>query len=226
MMMNMASDASAQLDQDAHIARSQALHDLAERHFRALAPFLSPVRAQDHAKRLARLRPDVWTGSNDQAAFVIELAAWTADKGRSTALERYARQTALPAGSDDARVLTGLQASIISFWTVHEVHPVAGWLLRDLANEGTLWVVDASLGQYLDRVGSPCFLARLLQADSGGFWMTCGTLFAAPEALASFGLGREGEGDAVQTGSERHIALSRQSAYVAFLYAPLLSIGG
>jgi len=221
MMMNMASDASVQLDRDAHIARSQALHDLAEQHFRALAPFLSPVRVQDHARRLARLRP-VCTGSDDQTAFVIELAAWTADKGRSTALERYARQTTLQAGSDDTCVLIGLQASMISFWTVQEVHPVAGWLLRDLANEGTVWVVDASLQQYLDRGGSPCFLARLFQADSGGLWMTCGTLFAAPEALASFGLGREGEGDAVQTGSERHIALSRQSAYVAFLYAPLL----
>lgn len=225
MMMNMVSDASAQPDRDAHIARSQALHDLAEQHFRALAPFLSPIRVQDHARRLARLRPDVWTGSDDQTAFVIELAAWTADKGRSTALERYARQTALLAGSDDTRVLIGLQASVISFWTVQEVHPVAGWLLRDLANEGTVWVVDASLGQYLGRGGSSCFLARLFQADSGGFWMTCGTLFAAPEALANFGLGREGEGDAVKIASERHIALSRQTAYVAFLYAPLLSIG-
>ncbi len=225
MMMNMASDASVQLDRDAHIARSQALHDLAERHFCALAPFLSPVRVQDHARRLARLRPDVWTGSNDQTAFVIELAAWTAEKGRSTALERYARQMALPAGSDDARVLTGMQASIISFWTMQEVHPVAGWLLRDLANEGTVWVVDVSLGQYLGRGGSSCFLARLFQADSGGFWMTCGTLFAAPEALANFGLGREGKGDAAKTASERHIVLSRQTAYVAFLYAPLLSIG-
>jgi hypothetical protein len=225
MMMNMVSDTSAQPDRDARIARSQALHDFAEQHFRALAPFLSPVRVQDHARRLARLRPDVWTGSDDQAAFVIELAAWTADKGRSTALERYTRQTALPAGSDDARVLTGLQASILSFWTVQQVHPVAGWLLRDLANEGTVWVVDASLGQYLGRGGSSCFLARLFRADSGGFWMTCGTLFAAPEALATFGIGREGEGDALQTGSERHIALSRQSAYVTFLYAPLLLIG-
>jgi hypothetical protein len=224
MTMSTVSDVPAQFDRTALIERSRVLHQMAERHFHGLTSFLSPVQARQQAKRFMRLRPFAG-GSGEQGVFLLELAAWTAEKGRSTALERYARQSGLSAASDEAAVLAGMQVSVISMWTVQEEHPVAGWIVRDLANEGTVWVVDASLGEYLAAGGSLCFLARLFRAEEGGFWMTCGTMYGLPEKLSTFGLGREGKEDAVLSGSPRHVASSRQSAYVSILYATITPLG-
>jgi hypothetical protein len=224
MAMNTVSDASVQLNRTALIERSRGLHQIAERHFHCLAPFLSTVQARQQVKRFTRLRPFAGD-SREQGVFLLELAAWTAEKGRSTALERYARQARLSVASDEAAVLAGMQASVISMWAVQKEHPVAGWIVRDLVNQGTAWVVDGSFGQYLAAGGSSCFLARLFRTEEGGFWITCGTLFGLPEKLATFELGREGEGEAVLSGSPQHVASSRQSAYVSILYATIPPFG-
>lgn len=145
MTKNTVPAAAAQLDRKALMARSKALHALGGQHFRAAMPFLSSARAQGHAKRFSLLRAKAWTQENNQAVFVIELAAWIADEGRGTAVQRYARQQAASMTFEDVVVLAGMQMSVISFWTVQEEHPVAGWIVRDLLNDGTAWVVDETL---------------------------------------------------------------------------------
>ena len=215
MTENIVPATAAQLDREALMTRSKALHALGGQHFRGVAPFLSSARAQGHAKRLSRLRSEAWTEDNTQAVFVIELAAWTADEGRSTALQRYARQRSVPMTSDETAVLAGMQMSVISFWTVQEAHPVAGWIVRDLLNEGTVWVVDETLEGFLAEGARPNFLTRLFRAEQEGFWMTCGAMITVSEALDTF---RAGQGkDAFQSGSPQHAERSRQSAYVSAL---------
>jgi len=217
MTENIMPVAAAQLDREALMARSKALHALGGQHFQAVAPFLSPVHAREHAKRLSRLRSEAWTRNDTQAVFVIELAAWTANEGRSTALQRYARQRSDPVTSDEIAVLAGMQMSVISFWTVQEAHPVAGWIVRDLLNEGTAWVVDETLEGHITQGECPNFLTRLFCAEQGGFWMTCGTVVTVLEALDTFGAGQQK--DIFQSGSAQHSIHSRQSSYVLKLYS-------
>jgi hypothetical protein len=216
MTINIVPAAAAQPDREALIARSKMLHALGGQHFRAVMPFLSSARAQCHAKRFSRLRSEAWSKSDALASFVIDLAAWTADEGRSTAVQRYARQEPAPQASDEAAVLAGMQMSVISFWTVQEAHPVAGWIVRDLLNEGTVWVVDEALEGHIAQGARPNFLTRLFRAWQGEFWMTCGTVATVPEALDMFRSRREK--DAIQSGSECHAVCSRQSGYVSDLY--------
>ncbi len=208
---------AAQLDREALMARSKALHALGGQHFRSVMPFLSSARAQGHAKRFSRLRAKAWTQDDNQAVFVIELAAWTADKGRSTALQRYARQRAASMAPEEAAVLAGMQVSVISFWTVQEAHPVAGWIVRDLLNEGTAWVVDEALEGYITHGARPHFLARLFRAKRDDFWLICGTIITLPGTVES--VVSEREEDVFRSGSEQHAARSRHSDYVSNLYA-------
>jgi hypothetical protein len=215
MIENTAPATIAQLDREAMMVRSKALHALSVQHFQAVEPFLSSARAQGYAKRLSRLCAEAWTGDDTQALFLVELAVWTADEGRSTALQRYARQRSALMTSDEIAVLAGMQMSVISCWTVQEAHPVAGWIVRDLLNEGTVWVVDETLEELLAEGARPNFLTRLFRAEQEGFWMTCGAMVTAPEALDTF---RVGQGkDAFQSGSAQHAVRSRQSAYVSTL---------
>jgi len=223
MTENMVPVAAAQLDREALMARSKALHALGGQHFRGVAPFLSSARAQYHAKRFSRLRPEARTRDDTRAVFVIQLAAWTANEGRSTALQRYAHQRSAPMTSDEAAVLAGMQMSVISFWTVQEAHPIAGWIVRDLLNEGAVWVVDETLEGYLAEGARPHFLARLFRAEQEGFWMTCGTIITLPGTVES--VVSEGEEDVFRSGSEQHAARSRHSDYVSNLYALIPWIG-
>lgn len=205
------------------MARSKALHALGGQHFRAAMPFLSSARAQGHAKRFSRLRAKAWTQDDNQAVFVIELAAWTADEGRSTAVQRYARQQAASMTFEEVAVLAGMQMSVISFWTVQEEHPVAGWIVRDLLNEGTAWVVDETLKSYITHGAWPHFLARLFRAKWDDFWLTCGTIITLPGTVES--VVSEREEDVFRSGSEQHAACSRHSDYVSNLYALIPWIG-
>ena len=223
MTENIVPALAAQLDREAMMTRSKALHALGGQHFRGVAPFLSSARAQGHAKRLSRLRSEAWTEDNTQAVFVIELAAWTADEGRSTALQRYARQRSALMTSDETAVLAGMQMSVISFWTVQEAHPVAGWIIRDLLNEGTAWVVDETLESYITHGARPHFLARLFRAKREDFLLTCGTIITLPGAVES--VVSEREEDVFRSGSEQHAARSRHSDYVSNLYAQIPRIG-
>lgn len=205
----------SQLDREALMVRSKALHALSVQHFQAVEPFLSSARAQGYAKRLSRLCAEAWTGDDTQALFLIELAVWTADEGRSTALQRYARQRLALMTSDETAVLAGMQMSVISLWTVQEAHPVAGWIVRDLLNEGTVWVVDETLDGFLAEGVRPNFLTRVFRAEQEGFWMTCGGMVTVPEAFDTFKVG-QGK-NAFQSGSAHHAARSRQIAYVSAL---------
>lgn len=223
MTTNMMPVAATQLDQEALMARSKALHALGGQHFRAAMPFLSSARAQGHAKQFSRLRAKAWTQDDNQAVFVIELAAWTADEGRSTAVQRYARQQAASMTFEEVAVLAGMQMSVISFWTVQEEHPVAGWIVRDLLNEGTAWVVDETLKGYITHGARPHFLARLFRAKWDDFWLTCGTIITLPGTVES--VVSEREEDVFRSGSEQHAARSRHSDYVSNLYALIPWIG-
>ncbi len=222
-MKNMVADMTARLDREVLIARSRTLHALGGQHFRAVMPFLSSVRAQGHAKRFSRLRSKAWSKSHARAVFVMELAAWTADEGRSTALQRYARQQTIQTTSDEAAVLAGMQMSVVSFWAVQEAHPVAGWIVRDLLNQGTVWVVDETLEVHLAAGARPNFLARLFRAEQDSFWMTAGTVVTIPEVQDIFG--SEGEQGPIRAGSEQHAARSRQGRYVSTLYAIIPEAG-
>jgi len=202
-------------------ARSRRFCALSAQHHTMLKRFVSPLQAREHSRRLAGLRPGLWRGNPSQQALVAELTAWTTAKGQ-TPLERYARQAKLLDGSEEAAVLAGMQGSVLSFWRVSEPHPVAGWILEDLAWNGTVWMVDERLEQYLAAGGSRCFMSRLFRSEPNQFWMSCSSIVPVPKAVAEMMAGQEGEEAGKVSGSTEHANLSRHSTYATMLYASVL----
>ncbi len=216
MMKNAATGLTAQLDREALIARNEALQELAALHFFAAFQFMSSARLREHVLQISRWNLEGWDEGNEEGLLVFELAGWTAAKGRSTALQRYARQRSAPMQPEEAAVLASMQMSVISFWKVQEAHPVVGWIVRDVLHGGTLWIIAETLSCYFDAGERPTFVTRLFRDVQEGFWMTCGSNFLIPEGVVTFSSTGK---DWFHTGSEQHAAYSRESRYVSALYA-------
>lgn len=107
--------------------------------------------------------------SEDDLVLVYDLALHTAPRGRSRAIERYARQH--QGGSDDeTAVLTALCKTCFSLYEVRAQHPEAGLLLEDLLRGAETWLVDVNL-EATATTGAVMAM-RLAQPDA--FAISCG----------------------------------------------------
>jgi hypothetical protein len=82
----------------------------------------------------------------EEMNYIFDLAIHTAAPPRSRAIDRYARSTRFPAGSDEALMLNAMQASRFSVLIIERRHDVAGLIASDLLhNAEKLWLLDIGL---------------------------------------------------------------------------------
>jgi hypothetical protein len=108
--------------------------------------------------------------SEAEMTLVFDLALYTAKEGRSRALDRYARATKLPPGSDTARMLEAMCHARFSVWRIDRRHERAGLIITDVLREAEVWLVDEQLEASAPEGLS--FAGRRCQPDD--FAMSCG----------------------------------------------------
>jgi hypothetical protein len=83
--------------------------------------------------------------SEEEMTLLFDLAVHTAKPGRSRAIDRYAKATALPMGSDEANTLEAIRHAKFSLWRIEAHHPAAGLVVKDVLRDNETWLVDESL---------------------------------------------------------------------------------
>ena len=135
------------------------------RHNSAAVGFVSRQAILENAKRLGRAE---WrmlvAGSEEEMTLVFDLALHAAREGRSRALDRYARATPPPAGSDEARMLDAMRHARFSIWRVERRHETAGLVIADVLREAEEWLVDEKL-----EASAPENMAMLLKTPEWGW---------------------------------------------------------
>jgi hypothetical protein len=110
--------------------------------------------------------------SEAEMTLVFDLALYTAKERRSRALDRYARATPLPPGSDAARMLEAMRHARFSVWRVNRRHETAGLIITDVLREAELWLIDEQLEASASEGLS--FAGRICEPDH--FAMSCGVV--------------------------------------------------
>lgn len=109
-------------------------------------------------------------GSEEEMTLIFDLAIHTVRQGRSRAIDRYAKVVALPAGTDEARVLEAMRQAKFSIWRIERHHDAAGLIVLDVLRGGETWLVDEGLT--VSAEPGMAFASRLFwPAD---FAVTCG----------------------------------------------------
>lgn len=158
---------------DEILDRYRRLRAISTQHHNAALAFVSRPTILEHAKRLGlaagkRLVAD----SVEAMTLVFDLALYNAKEDRSRAVDRYARATQLPPGSDEARMLDAMRHAHFSIWRIERPHETAGLVITDLLREREEWLVDENLQP--SAPNDALFAARLCEPES--FAMTCGAV--------------------------------------------------
>jgi hypothetical protein len=81
----------------------------------------------------------------DDLHFAFDLAIYTAEAGRSRAIDRYARSAQLTPGSDEALVLAAMREAHFCILAIKRHHETAGMIATDLIRGTEHWLVDIGL---------------------------------------------------------------------------------
>lgn len=125
----------------------------------------------DTAKRLG-----LWDGkriiaeSDDDLVLVYDLAVHTARRGRSRAIDRYAKSHADLTGADGI-VLAALRDARFSLFRVVGGHPETGLMVEDVMRGGETWLVDVNL----EATATPGAVLAMRLARPDAFAIGCGT---------------------------------------------------
>jgi hypothetical protein len=126
-----------------------------------------------HAKRIGLSDGRVIFADDDsEVALVYDLALYTAQPGRTRAIDRCARKRLTAAQPDEALVLQALQASRFSIFRVIGRGEPAGVLLEDLMRGGRIPLLDQGMEQSA-RAGD-VFAMRVAPIE--GFVINCGAV--------------------------------------------------
>jgi hypothetical protein len=114
----------------------------------------------------------LFTNNQVELTLAFDLALYTANPGRTRAIDRCARKRLETSGPDETLVLKGLQASRFSIFRVIRRCDPAGVLLEDLMRGGVISLLDEGLEQSarFDDV----FAMRIAPIEE--FVMTCGAI--------------------------------------------------
>jgi hypothetical protein len=135
--------------------------------------FVARTALLEQAKRLDLAAGHTLIVDNDEEmTLVFDLAIHTAKDGRSRAIDRYAKASPLPAGSDAARMLEAMRRTTFSIWKIEHRHDVAGLVVTDLLREKEVWLIDEALER--SSGNGMLFASRFCFID--GFAMTCGVV--------------------------------------------------
>jgi hypothetical protein len=133
------------------LTRYRYLREIGKRHNSAVMGFVSNDTVLAHARRLGLASGRTFLlDSMDEMTLVFDLVIHTASTGRSRAIDRYARSTSFPRGSDEAAVLEAMCNACFAIIVVKERHPAAGLLVTDVFRETDFWLVDEGLEMSLD----------------------------------------------------------------------------
>lgn len=151
--------------------RYRRLRAISVDHHSAALKFLSRATILLHAKHLGLAAGGILAAETDEEmTLVFDLALYTANEGRSRALDRYARAVRLAPGSDEARMLDAQRAAHFSIWRIERRHDAAGLIVTDVLREVEAWLVDEKLEASAPEGMS--FAGRLSAPES--FAMSCG----------------------------------------------------
>jgi hypothetical protein len=123
-----------------------------------------------HAKRIGLSDGKVLFADESELTLVYDLALYTAQPGRTRAIDRCARKRLTAAQPDEALVLQALQASRFSIFRVIGRCEPAGVLLEDLMRGGTVPLLDEGL----ERSARPDGVFAMRVAPIEDFVITCG----------------------------------------------------
>jgi len=109
------------------LARYRHLRAIAMRHNSAALGFVSRQVVLENAKRLGLAEGRMLVaGSEEEMTLVFDLALHAAKEARSRALDRYARATPLPPGSDEVHMLDAMRHARFSIWRIERRHEAVG----------------------------------------------------------------------------------------------------
>jgi hypothetical protein len=169
------------MTRDEVLQRYRHLRLISIGHHSGALKFLSRQALLEHAKRLGLAAQGILVAESEaEMTLVFDLALYTAKERRSRTLDRYARATSLPPGSDAARMLEAMRHARFSVWRINQRHETAGLIITDVLREAELWLGDEQL-EASAPVGL-CFAGRLCEPDH--FAMSCGVVVPVyPELL-------------------------------------------
>jgi hypothetical protein len=129
------------MTRDQILERYRHLREISTGHHSGALKFVPRQALLEHAKRLGLAIGGMLVAESEaEMTLVFDLALYTAKEGRSRALDRYARATPLPPGSDAARVLEAMRHARFSVWRINRRHETAGLIITDLLREAELWL--------------------------------------------------------------------------------------
>jgi len=155
------------------LQRYRHLRAISVRHHAAVLDCLAPSAVLEHAKRLGlAFGHTLVADSEAEMALVFDLAIYTGKKGRSCALDRYARMARPTPDSDEALMLHAMRDARFSIWEVQRRHEAAGLIVVDVMRETEVWLVDEAMESSAG--AGKAFGGRLFAPE--GFAMTCGAI--------------------------------------------------
>src|SRR4051812_23177970 len=161
----------AVMTRDQILERYRHLRAISTGHHSGALKFVSKQAILEHAKRLGLATGGMLVAESEaEMTLVFDLALYTARERRSRALDRYARATPLPPGSDAARVLEAMRHARFSVWRIKQRHETAGLIITDVLREAELWLMDEQLEASASEGLS--FAGRICEPDR--FAMSCG----------------------------------------------------
>src|SRR3954447_3992193 len=161
------------MTRDEVLQRYRHLRLISIGHHSGALKFLSRQTLLEHAKRLELATAGMLVAESEaEMTLVFDLALYTAKEHRSRALDRYARGTPPPPGSDAARMLEAMRHARFSVWRIDRRHETAGLIIADVLREAELWLVDEQLEASAPEGLS--FAGRICQPDR--FAMSCGVV--------------------------------------------------
>ena len=110
--------------------------------------------------------------SEEEMTLLFDLAIYTAKRGRSRAIDRYAKSVMLQPGSDEALTLDAMCQARFSLWRIERRHETAGVIVADLLRDHETWLLD----QGLAHSANPGMTVASRLCWPAEFAMTCGVI--------------------------------------------------
>jgi hypothetical protein len=139
------------LARSAILARYHQLREISKKHHHEALELVSPNAMLQQARRLGLAEGKTLILEDmDEMYYVYDLSIYTALPGRSRAVDRYAKSTRLPPGSDDALVLDAMCEARFAILAIERRHAAAGLIATDIFRRSDVWVVDLGLEASLE----------------------------------------------------------------------------
>ncbi|WP_428532519.1 hypothetical protein [Rhodopila sp.] len=152
--------------------RYRRLREIGNRHHQAALDHLAQPTIMERAKHLGLTHHGSFTtDSDEEMTLAFDLAVHTARRGRSRAIDRYAKAVTC-ADPDEARVLDAIRNARFSLWRIVRRHDVAGLVVEDVLRERETWMIDEALTASV--APGQAFAGRLCWPDE--FAIICGVV--------------------------------------------------